>query len=75
MNKPNQKNQHKLLRFSALGFQMMVIIGGFAALGQYLDRKSSHKQPWWTIGCVLFGIFAALYLIIREVIQMNKNEK
>lgn len=70
----NKQNNQKLLRFTSMGFQMLVIIGGFAALGNYLDRSYKSSQPWWTIGLSLFGIFTALFLIIREAIRMGKDE-
>lgn len=55
---------------------MGVIIGGFTWLGVFLDNKYNNKTPWWTIGLALFGVFAGLYLMIKEVIKMGKdNEK
>ena len=63
----------KYARFSALGIQMGVIIGFFSWLGVYLDDKFESKTDWWTIGLSLFGVTAALYLIIREVIKISKK--
>ena len=63
----------KFARFSSLGIQMGVIIGVFAWLGTYLDDRYQMKTPWWTIGLTLFGVAAALILVIREVIKMGKE--
>lgn len=63
----------KYARFSGLGIQMGIIIGGFAWLGVYLDDKYKTKTPWWTIGLSLFGVFAGLYIMIKEVIKMGKD--
>ncbi len=65
----------KYLRFSGLGIQMGIIIGGFAWLGNYLDGKYHNKTPWWTLGLSLFGVIAALYLMIKEVIKMTKENE
>lgn len=52
---------------------MGVIIGGFAWLGDYLDDKYHNKTAWWTLGLTLFGVAASLYLMIKEVIKMSKD--
>ena len=69
-----EKPMAKYARFSGLGIQMGVIIGFFSWLGVYLDDKYKTKTPWWTIGLSLFGVTAALYLIIREVIKLSKDK-
>lgn len=66
----------KYARFSSLVIQMGVIIGFFTWLGIFLDKKMKMETPWSTIGLSLFGVFTALYLIIREVTKMgNEDEK
>lgn len=70
----NRKSYSKYARFSAIGIQMGVIIGGFAWLGNYLDDRYQTKNPWWTIGLSLFGVAASLYLMIKEVMKMSKDE-
>lgn len=69
------KTFSKYARFSGLGIQMGVIIGLFTWLGTYLDEKYNTKTPWWTLGLSLFGVAAALYVMIKEVINMNKDEE
>lgn len=72
----SEKNQtSKYLRLSGIGIQMGIIIGGFAWLGSYLDDKYQNKTPWWTLGLSLFGVFAGLYLMIKEVIKMGKKDE
>ena len=53
---------------------MGVIIGGFAWLGNYLDKRQDNVTAWWTLGLTLFGVGSALYLMIKEVIKMGKEE-
>ncbi len=65
----------KFARFSGLGIQMGAIIAGFTWLGTFLDQKYATKTPWWTIGLSLFGVMAGLYLVIKEVIKMGKEDE
>ncbi len=65
----------KFARFSGLGIQMGAIIAGFTWLGTFLDQKYAIKTPWWTIGLSLFGVMAGLYLVIKEVIKMGKEDE
>lgn len=69
-----EKGYNKFARFSGLGIQMGVIIGGFTWLGVYLDERQATKTPWWTIGLSLFGVISALYLMIKEVLSMSKKD-
>lgn len=50
-----------------MGFQMLVIIGGFTYLGHYLDAKWSFNTPWMTISLSLLGIVASTYQIIKQI--------
>lgn len=54
---------------------MGIIIGGFAFLGNYLDGKYHNKTPWWTLGLSLFGVAAGLYIMIKEVIKISKEDE
>ena len=75
MVKKNDNSYSKYARFSGVGIQMGVIIGVFSWLGVYLDAKYQLKTPWWTIGLSLFGVCAGLYIMIKEVIKMGKDDK
>ena len=70
----SKHQNNKYIRFSAIGIQMGIIIGGFVYLGAYLDEKYGTKTPWWTLGLSLFGVIASLYLMIKEVIKMSKDD-
>lgn len=54
---------------------MGVIIGFSAWGGQKLDEYFLMNKPYLTIVCSLLGVAFALYLIIREVIKMGKNNE
>lgn len=51
------------------------VIGLSVWLGTWLDDKYQVKGSWWTLGLSLFGVFAGLYLVIKEVIAMQKREE
>jgi|694.fasta_scaffold48109_3 F0F1-type ATP synthase assembly protein I len=75
MEKKSSSTISKFARFSSVGIQMGVLIALFSWLGTYLDKKFLSKTPWWTIGLSLFGVFASLYLVIKEVINLNKEDE
>jgi F0F1-type ATP synthase assembly protein I len=72
-NSSKEKKVSSFARFSSLGIQMGVIIAFFTWLGTFLDDYYKLNTPWWTISLSLFGVMASLYLVIKEVIRMGKN--
>jgi F0F1-type ATP synthase assembly protein I len=73
MKEPSSPNS-KYARFSSLVIQMGVIIGLFSWLGTYLD-KTNDSGRLWTVILSLSGVAIALYLIIREVIKIGKEDE
>lgn len=59
-------------QYSALGFQMFVIIGVFAYIGYRIDEKKQSATPLFTAFFSLAGVFISLYLIIRSI-KKNKS--
>lgn len=66
---------NKYLRFTSVFFQMAAIIGGASYFGLYLDRNSGKNQSTWTLVCSLTGVALAMYIVIKEVIQMSKEDE
>ncbi|TGE05342.1 AtpZ/AtpI family protein [Hymenobacter fodinae] len=54
-------------RYSGIGIQMLATIGLSTWAGYWLDGHFHTKTPWFTIGLMLLGLFAALYNVIRSV--------
>jgi len=52
----------------------LIIVGGVYA-GIWLDRKYPNEFSGFTIGISLLGVFIALYLVIRKVMQMSKDDQ
>jgi hypothetical protein len=71
----NNKNKplNKWIQLISIPAQMGMVIFLFAYLGQYLDEKY-QSENYVKIFTVL-GVFLALYNVIRQVNQLNKNEK
>lgn len=74
-DQPSSKRSGNFIRFTSLAFQMIGTIGFFSWLGYFLDQKADSKNPWWTICLSLFGVFVSIYLVIREVIKMSKDNE
>ncbi len=53
---------------------MGIVIFLFAYLGQWLDEKYPNDSSVFKTICVLVGVFLALYNVIRQVNQINKDE-
>lgn len=62
-------------RFSGAAIQMGVIITASALFGSWLDDKYNPKGYLFTLILTLFGVFAAMYIIIKEVIKMSKEDE
>lgn len=69
-----KKNGSKFVKFSSLGVQMIVLIGGGAWGGQLLDDKMQNEKPVFTIIFSLLGIFTGLYFVIREANKLSKDD-
>lgn len=51
-----------------MGFSMLGPILGGIFLGKYLDENYNSGGKAWQIGLTLFGVFAGLYLALKDFI-------
>ncbi len=65
---------NKFVVFSAMSFQMIVLIGGGAWGGHLLDQRFQSEKPWYTILFSLLGIGISLYFVIRQASRMSKDD-
>jgi ATP synthase protein I len=63
----NNKSRNNYLKFSAVGFQMIVIIGLFTFAGYKIDESARHTVKWVTATLSLTGVFISLYVVIRSL--------
>lgn len=73
MEEKPQQGPNKMARFAGLGVQMAAVIVGSVWLGIFLDGKYNNGGKAWTVCLSLFGVALALYQVIREVINMSKD--
>ena len=71
--KPKQPN--KYVKFSGMAFQMGAIIALGCWGGLKLDEKFQNDSQLFTIVLSLLSIFVSMYLVIRDVINMQKNNE
>ncbi len=67
-----KQSSNKYLKFSAVAFQMIFIIAGASFLGIYLDQKYNSNKTFTIIGSLL-GVFIAMYIVIKEALNMTKK--
>lgn len=72
-NKPKGPRD-KYLEFVNIALQMGLIIAAGVYAGIWLDGKYPNEFSGFTIGVSLLGVFIALYLVIRKVMQMSKDD-
>ena len=72
-NKPPEKNTpNKWVVFMNIPFQMGIIIFAFTYLGIWLDEKYTDSSVF-TIVLSLLSVFIALFNVIRQVKNINKE--
>ena len=54
---------------------MGIIIFVFSYFGKWLDEKFENSTNSYTKIVTLVGVFIALYNVIRQVNQLNNNDK
>ncbi len=72
-DKTPQKPPNPFAKYSSLGFQMAVIIGGGCYGGFKLDEHYQNKTPVFTIVLSLVSIAIALYLVLKDFIKPKNN--
>jgi len=67
----NQENDglKNYARYTALGFQMIIIILVSVWGGIKLDKLSGFANPVFTVILSLLGVFAAIYAAVKDFIK------
>lgn len=73
---PENKNQfNKWLALINIPIQMGIVIFAFSYFGKWLDEKYKNQSNIYTKTLIIIGVFLALYNVIRQVNQLNKDDK
>lgn len=67
------KPLNKWIQLISIPAQMGIVIFLFAYLGQYLDEK--YESENYVKIFTVVGVFLAMYNVIRQVNQLNKDDK
>ena len=59
-------------RYLGIGLEVAVGVGLGIVIGQALDRRYGWA-PWGTFVCVMLGLVAGMYLLIKEGMRANKD--
>jgi ATP synthase protein I len=59
-------------RYLGIGLEVAVGVGLGIAVGGFLDRRYGWG-PWGTLVCVMLGLSAGMYLLIKEGMRVNKD--
>ena len=62
-------NLKNYARYSSMVFQMIAIIGMMAFVGVKLDERRGSEKPIFTAILSLLGVFAALYISLKDFIR------
>ncbi|MDX1754297.1 Putative F0F1-ATPase subunit Ca2+/Mg2+ transporter [Salinimicrobium sediminis] len=57
--------------FSGIAFQMGATIFVCAWIGRKLDERYPMEKNWFTIGFVLFGLVASVYVVLKQLKRYN----
>lgn len=63
-----------MLKYAGMAFQMGAIMMMALFFGKFLDRYFTLSFPLFTLIFVFFGIFAALYLSLKDFIFPDKDK-
>ncbi|OHX66810.1 AtpZ/AtpI family protein [Flammeovirga pacifica] len=81
-NKSSKKKANKystFVKYSSVSTEMIVTLLICAYGGKFLDEYFSTSGPYFTIGFLLFGVFASLFILIKGLQKISKkgpdNEK
>lgn len=68
---PENNNRRKALsgyaKYTALGFQMIAVIGVMTYIGYRIDTAYAHPVKWVTAILSLAGVGVSLYLVFRSL--------
>jgi ATP synthase protein I len=67
--KPSNKGLENFTRYSGIAFQMIGIILLTTLGGRKLDKLTGWETPVFTIILSLLGVFAAIYISIRDFLK------
>lgn len=69
--KPASKGIKDFAKYTGMAFQMVGIILVTTWIGIKIDKGTDFKTPVFTIIFSLFGVFAAIYVVLKDFIKFK----
>jgi hypothetical protein len=66
-----RKGYESFIRYSSLGFEMMVIIGLGTFLGYKIDQWMENEFKGFTFGLMILSVVLAIFYGIRSLLKNN----
>jgi hypothetical protein len=66
-----KKQLNEALRYSALGFQMLVLVLVFVFLGMYLDDRMQIQNGLFTASFSIMGVIISVYFAIKDLLKQK----
>ncbi len=70
---PKKDKLKKIANYSGLGIQVMVMIGGGAWLGSWLDERAGNVKSWYTMGFVIGFTALSIWYAVRKLNELNES--
>jgi len=67
----SKESKSALVRYATMGTQMVAVMLIFSFGGHKLDQWLHFKVPILTIVLSLFGVFMAIYLVVKDLLKKN----
>jgi ATP synthase protein I len=68
------KSYRSTERYVGAAFSLVVAVGGFAALGYWLDRKLQHEVPWLLLVGAAVGMAGGFISFFRTVLGKRQSK-
>jgi F0F1-type ATP synthase assembly protein I len=68
---PGNSGLKNFARYTGMAFQMVGVILVTTLGGVKLDKLTGYKTPIFTIVLSLFGVFAAIYIAVKDFIKLK----
>lgn len=67
-----KKGLSNFAKYTAISFQMIVVIGVFAFAGHKIDVYRGAKTPIFTAALSLAGVAVAMYQVVKQLNKTNR---
>ncbi|MEZ5071459.1 MAG: AtpZ/AtpI family protein [Bacteroidales bacterium] len=73
LRRKSTRGVNQFVKYSGMGFQMLATILIFYWAGSKLDARSPNEKPVYTAILTVLGVFAGLYLILKDFLTGRQN--